>query len=132
MPHSDEKPLPVLLIFGNEDPLNPVEGGPVTAGGHTIDKPPPMVTARRWAKRYHCTMTLGATVQSIRQTSFHSCDDDVPVALLSIDGLGHHWPGNAGEQHPSPGLGPAVANIKATDVIWDFFARATSPPDESP
>ncbi|HKI74584.1 MAG TPA: hypothetical protein VJ998_08070, partial [Pseudomonadales bacterium] len=116
----------VLLIFGTADPQNPESGGRVTGpNGNVLVKPAPMSSARRWSRYYRCTTTVGATVDIIRQTSFHSCQPDVPVIFLAVSGLGHQWPGG-GPNLVDSHAGPQVANVRATDIIWDFFSRATA------
>lgn len=120
-------PLPMLLAFGNRDPLNPVNGGPVRYGPDlVITKPAQLTTAKRWANLFGCSTTISATVKMIRQTSWHVCRDNVTVIYLSIDGLGHYWPGGTVTHYanlPESIVGPYVSSMNATDVIWDYFSR---------
>lgn len=118
-----EKAVPVLLIEGNEDPLNPVTGGKVKSGDALVDVPSPMASIRGWASRYNCTTTVGATVSIVRQTSYYSCQDKVQVVLLSVSGMAHQWPGSPPHDGHTSNL---VDRFSATDTIWDFFSRTAS------
>ena len=133
-------PVPMLLIFGTRDPLNPVDGGAVKYGPDlVIHKPSQSTTAKRWANLYGCSTTISGTVQMLRQTSWHGCRDNVTVTLVTIDGLGHYWPGGTVTRYtdlPASVTGPWVSSMNATDVIWDYFSRlpktGTSSPTSAP
>lgn len=106
--------LPVMIMMGDQDPLL---AGPGVA---------PADTVREWAKYFGCSTSVAASVRMIRQTGWYGCRNNVTVALMSISGLGHHWPGGnqADEIHPAGHApGPYIGNLHATDIIWDFLTR---------
>jgi polyhydroxybutyrate depolymerase len=50
------------------------------------------------------------------------CAGGVSVALYTVAGGGHAWPGG---EHPLPGriVGRTSRDFDASEVIWRFFAR---------
>lgn len=48
------------------------------------------------------------------------------VALYTIDGHGHYWPGGRSAL-PEKTAGKNTARLKATEVIWDFFTARHLP-----
>jgi len=56
------------------------------------------------------------------QTRFIECNQGATVALYSIGGLGHSWPG--GEWFGSSG-------VNASELIWEFFDSIDPEPEQS-
>lgn len=121
-------PRPLLLMFGNADPLNPGQGGPVRYGPDLVlDKPPPQLTAKRWAERLHCVTSVRASMSLISHRGWYGCVDGVRLILLTIDDHGHYWPGGPirfYDNIPQEWVGPYQAGVDATSVIWDFFQQS--------
>ena len=48
-----------------------------------------------------------------------------PVAFdaVTVDGLGHHWPGGRALLNPRT-AGPPSDVVNATEMIWTFFKQA--------
>ncbi len=114
--------LSVLLLFGNDDPQNPRDGGTVDYGnGLVLTTPSPLATASAFAQLLQCTTQLGATATIIQSTSWHACRNHTQVQLLQVDGLGHHWPGGEPTALPPDIVGPYEGRLRATDAIWRFF-----------
>jgi polyhydroxybutyrate depolymerase len=120
------RPAPLLLVFGNADPLNPAQGGlawiPVP---HR--KPAPQVTAGQWAERLRCagppeTETPAA---GVRLQQWRRCADGSRLGWMVIDGLGHHWAGAPAMPFPSLVIGPQVAAPRLGELVWDFLAAPT-------
>ncbi|TCB98310.1 polyhydroxybutyrate depolymerase [Micromonospora zingiberis] len=73
----------------------------------------------RWQQRLACTPVNpppaapaeGATLTRAR------CADRSDVEVYLIDNMGHAWPGASGDR-----LGAPEVDLRATDLIWAFFA----------
>ena len=55
----------------------------------------------------------------IRRATYGPCRSTSDVALYTVIGGGHTWPGTAW----FPLLGPVSRQINATEIIWEFFER---------
>lgn len=73
-----------------------------------------------WVKHDGCTETpKRSETGSIRTEIYSGGKDGVEVAVYTVKGGGHAWPGGH-----SYLLGPEpTREISATDLMWDFFAR---------
>jgi len=95
------RPVPTLFLLGEADLLIPVAGGPVRLpwGNRTVVRPPIRDTITRWESR------LGT-----------------PFEVVTVPGLGHHWPGGKGQFNTRIG-GPTSDGLDANREIWAFFRR---------
>ena len=39
---------------------------------------------------------------------------------MTVDGLGHHWPGGKGRLNPRI-AGPPSDRVNGTELVWEFF-----------
>jgi len=60
----------------------------------------------------------------VSRSAYRRCRDGSEVVLVTIEGGGHTWPGSAPRGRF---LGVATANVSASDVMWEFFARHPMP-----
>lgn len=124
-------PVPVMIIFGDQDPLVPFEGGDV---GFKLFKKrgkviPVKQTVDFWVKNNECNSDPAIT------TVDSSSDEDTKavnylysggknnscVNYWLIKGGGHTWPG--GYQYlPKAIIGSTSRQIKASEEIWKFFS----------
>jgi polyhydroxybutyrate depolymerase len=95
-------PASVMAIHGTADPLIPYGGGPGRGFAH-INGPPVLDLNTFWRKVDQCEAPAATTSGSVT-TSTAGCPDNRSVALITIDGGGHHWPNFA------------------TAKLWQFFA----------
>ena len=51
-----------------------------------------------------------------------------PIELYRIEGGGHAWPGSAFSRQIEPAVGYTTFEIRATDLIWEFFEQHPLPP----
>jgi polyhydroxybutyrate depolymerase len=114
-------PVSLLMIWGADDPLNPVAGGAVRRDGETVLRPSAEETWRRWGRWLGCsdepraeTPAAGVTRRSL------ACPTGSAAELWLVAGLGHQWPG--GKTYVRAIAGPGSNAIDATEVIWRFFA----------
>lgn len=105
------KPVAVLQIHGDADPVVPFGGNPL------LGFPPTSDTIAGWRQRDTCadasspTWTLGDTYCE----AFGPCAGDTAVELCTVAGGGHDWPGG-GTAWTDPPQG-----FVATRKIVDFF-----------
>jgi polyhydroxybutyrate depolymerase len=126
------RPIPVLLMHGTDDPVVPYAGGEVggSVGGTVLSAPQ---TFDVWTQIDGCS---GQPVTGqlpdrahdgtqVQTQTFSSCSGGTAVALYTIQGGGHTWPG--GEQSAPVGvIGRTTQQFDATEVAWQFFTGATS------
>ena len=127
------RPVPLCLLVGELDPLNPLEGGEVsTPWGVAEYHPPPIRSAERWSRAVGCT-GAPAVVQErpLRLTRFGDCPDAAEVLYGVIPGLGHVWPGGT-RLLPQHLIGPASNAVNGARFIWDWFAQRRHLPHLNP
>lgn len=124
---SPRRPLPVLMIFGAQDPRNPPDGG--VAPGTTTTKPRQMANAEIWTRRMRCGAqpSVDHPVEAVTRSVWRGCDGDGSVEFWFVQGLGHRWAGGEPSKRGDELLGPYTAVIDDTEVIWAFFARHALP-----
>jgi polyhydroxybutyrate depolymerase len=124
-------PVPVLHLHGTADESVPWAGGPGKRdnGGAgrvpiRIDGPPIVDMIASWRAAASCAAPA-ETVDGPVTTSIATCPGGRTVALISVDGAGHQWPGAtpAGEAVTERlGLDPPSTALDATAVIARFFS----------
>ncbi len=120
IPHS----IPVMIIFGDEDPLVPFDGGEIMGKrGKVI---PVNETVNFWIKNNGCSENFSDHL------SFDNEDDETKadkyiykgnadVVYWLIQGGGHTWPG--GWQYlPKFLVGRTSKELNASEEIWNFFS----------
>ena len=124
----DPGPLPPLLyLMGDEDPLNPMEGGTVSTpwGGEEVH-PPPLQSFDRWRSAAGCADVPG--VRREGPVAWHDatgCGRAVRMGI--IEGHGHVWPGGP-RLLPQRIVGRGVTGLDAGELIWNFFAGLRAKP----
>ena len=117
-------PVPVLHIHGLADGNVPFDGSASTKGTN-IGTVRTAVTEvmRRFRASADCpTPTVTTTGPVTRVTA--ACPGGVDVVLITIDGVGHQWPGSTVEPSPAAvrlGVDPPSKALNATNVLWEFF-----------
>jgi polyhydroxybutyrate depolymerase len=117
--------VPMMLIFGNEDPLIPFEGGQI------IGKRGEVVSVEKcvkfWLKQDSCSFdTSTSIIDSVDddtraiKSSYSDINGNTPVIFWLIEGGGHTWP--SGLQYlPKLFIGRTSGQINASEEIWKFF-----------
>lgn len=122
---SPARPIPTLFLIGSADPLVPPAGGMVRLpwGKLRVRRPSVDEGLARWAAMMGCKTTprVERDESGIRHQVY-----DPWVHVITIDGLGHHWPGGQGQLDPRFG-GPFFPTINATEEIWLFFRGQVKP-----
>lgn len=118
-------PVPVMIVFGDADPLIPFEGGDITVLGKRGKVVSVEQSVKFWVKNNGCaekpseTITVDSTdddTRAIRYTYKGNAD----VVYWLIQGGGHTWP-KGGHFLPSFIVGRTSEEIDASEEIWKFF-----------
>ncbi|MCX4098376.1 alpha/beta hydrolase family esterase [Nocardia sp. alder85J] len=136
------RPVPVVAFHGTADPIVAYTGGwaangtllpPPTgsADGVPLDGPGPQsvpANAGAWARRDGCDPQpdIRQIAADVTVTDYR-CPSAGTVALYSVTGGGHSWPGTTSMWYPEQYTGATTHSIDATAIAWDFF-RAHSLP----
>ncbi|MFI2411548.1 alpha/beta hydrolase family esterase [Streptomyces sp. NPDC018947] len=122
-------PVPVMVVYGADDPVRPLAGLP--SPPPDPDEPIlPSMSARDSAEAFAAAGGAGEPVTEAEE----GYDRTVwrlgggsggragagTVQLLVVHGAGHTWPGSA--ITPPKGFGPTSRALDATGTILDFFA----------
>ncbi|MFE1024615.1 alpha/beta hydrolase family esterase [Streptomyces sp. NPDC058818] len=134
-------PVPVMVVYGADDPVRPLAGWP--------SPPPdpeepilPSLSARDSAEAFATAGGAGEpvteeekgydrTVWRLKEAAPDAPDApdasgasgdgrEATVQLLVVEDAGHTWPGSS--ITPPKGFGPTSKALNATDTILDFFA----------
>ena len=116
-------PVPLLLIWGRDDPLNPIDGGVVSRGGREMVRLSAEDSWRRWAALLDCSgePVVDRSVPRVTRRSFTGASGSAAAVLVEVAGLGHQWPG--GREVLRLVSGPGSDALDATAEIWTFFSR---------
>ncbi len=119
------KPLPMLYIYGTEDPLLPLDGGESTLPWGTRTTPAVESFLKTWAEASSCASEpkVVAEDDAIKKVRYPSTNNGPEVTVLYLKGHGHSWPG-ANRRIPSSMTGPNVSKLNATDELWSFFKKS--------
>ena len=124
-----DRPVPLIFIVGAVDPLCPIEGGKVFIGKKSFgEKPKIRKMLSKWV-RLHGGQEQSRQIFNKDQSkgeAFNRPGEFETVVLYIIGGHGHHWPGGKsllGERF----AGKNTSQLKATDVIWEFFKTHSLP-----
>lgn len=115
------RPVPTLYVIGSADPLVPPRGGEVRSPWlHRLVRRPPVADGLdRWAGLIGCAApsVIASDADGIRDEVYPG---PVPFRLLTIEGLGHHWPGGKGRLNHRL-AGPPSDRWDATAGVWEWF-----------
>ena len=119
------RPVPVMIIFGDDDPLVPFEGGSIKWDrGEVVSV---KKTVEFWIKNNKCGDTPTETEidnadddTSVKKFVFSGSTQRDEVVFYLIYGGGHTWPG--GWQYlPKLVVGRTSKEFNASEVIWKWF-----------
>lgn len=115
------RPVPTLYTVGTADLLIPLRGGDVRLpwNNRLARRPAVAETLDRWARALGCDPVPAPRSDSgtVRTERYPG-----PVAFdaVTVEGLGHHWPGGRAALNPRI-AGPPSDAVNATAMIWNFF-----------
>jgi polyhydroxybutyrate depolymerase len=126
------KPVSVVGIQGDADPLTPINGGwggggyARASGGYLASA---VQTMQLWAGVDRCNPIPTITDvppaandgTSVTKYSYSGCAAHTDVVYHIVHGMGHVWPPSTGYLSAAV-TGPNSHNINATEVFWEFFS----------
>jgi polyhydroxybutyrate depolymerase len=122
------RPVPVLHIHGTEDEFVPFGGGKGPKSISGVPHRSVVDTITAWVRANGCREEPAAVEElpdsagdrmKVTRTTYRGNAVDAEVALITVGGGGHTWPGRPG----SAALGRSTRNASANDIIWEFFER---------
>jgi polyhydroxybutyrate depolymerase len=129
-------PVPVVIIYGVEDPVRPLAGLPDPSPAPAGEEPvTPTTSTRASAKAFAAAGEEGDPVThgetGYDRTVWRLKDSAATVQLLVVHGAGHTWPGS--RMTPPEGFGRTSTALDATETVVSFFAarqrQDRKPPD---
>jgi len=114
----DRHAVAMIDFHGTADPDAPYNGGVTWLAPDLLANVPKF--AEKWARRNGCSSQSESSVASdVTLREYSSCTDDATVALYTIRGGGHTWPG--GEPLLESFVGRTTRSIDASSMMWAFF-----------
>ncbi|HXH19072.1 MAG TPA: T9SS type A sorting domain-containing protein [Chitinophagales bacterium] len=119
------RPFPILHFHGTADPIVNYNGA---VNIRSVND-----ALEYWRQYNNCPAVVETRLPDINQgdnttvtkLSWGLCDDAAEVIHYKIEGGGHTWPGNTENFF---GVGGAInLDIKASEIIWEFFKQYTLP-----
>jgi polyhydroxybutyrate depolymerase len=116
-------PMPMIAFHGTDDPEvsydEPAPTPPTAVPAAAAPMPP---SARFWVGRYRCTSGTPSLISThTTRIRFTACATGTDIDFYKIQGGTHGWPGGP----DAPGNLPPMNEIRASFLIWQFFARHT-------
>ncbi|WP_406186852.1 alpha/beta hydrolase family esterase [Streptomyces sp. NBC_01006] len=118
-------PVPVLIVYGAEDPVRPLAGlpspGPAAPGEEPITA---TMSARASAEAFAAAGGAGSPGEEGRpgydSVTWPAGPAGAAVRLLVMHGAGHTWPGSA--VPPPAGFGSVSTALDASATVLDFLS----------
>lgn len=129
-----QRPVPLCYITGTADPLNPIDGGPtkiIFEGSEMIraqPKPPLRDALRKWAiaNGWRGDPSSIQQIDGVHMETFPGHTAAAQVVYLTVEGLGHVWPGGTSPL-PESVVGQPSDKLPGTQRIWQFFQQFNAP-----
>jgi polyhydroxybutyrate depolymerase len=117
----DTTPVPMINFHGTDDRFAAYQGGPSWVLLHGQVFPSQLVWTAKWAVRNRCASgpVDSVVTPDVTRRSYGDCAHDADVALYTIAGGGHTWPG--GGSYPAWFVGKQTHSIEASRIMWRFF-----------
>ncbi|MAT40283.1 MAG: hypothetical protein CL946_11845 [Ectothiorhodospiraceae bacterium] len=128
---SPTRPIPILVLTGNIDPLVPYEGGAMN--GNVPDIVSSMQIVKYYIMNNNCSNVADSADlpdidpsenSTVTVLTYTDCECEATVVHYRINGGGHTWPG---VEIPNYELiaGETNEDIQASEELWDFFSAHT-------
>lgn len=113
------EPVPALFLEGEEDEINPIDGGEVNVGKGSSDSRGSVLSAVNSAEWFAERNGAGPATTSLRDGDAETRDwpGEYPVRLTTVDKSEHSFPTASGRWGNNNG-----ARYDGPGAIWDFFA----------
>jgi polyhydroxybutyrate depolymerase len=103
------RPMRIIAVHGDADPLDPYSGGPDGRRGYPA-VPPAIPAVAAWAAIDGCAHAITSSIAPHIVTTTYSCG----AQLVTVKGGGHTWPGGA---RVATALGFTTSEYDATGAI---------------
>lgn len=120
------RPVPIILFYGTEDPLNKIEKYPwwfyrvmnILPNEEYRENFPLDEWIDGWVSRNGCIDTTEVILHSsdVKGLSYGECDENTKIIIYMIDGGGHTWPGGRNSS-----VFGKTSEINASEMMWKFF-----------
>lgn len=128
-----QRPVPVMIIFGDEDPLVPFNGGDISVFG--LRKRGKVIPVEQsvnfWVTANGCnTVPVETKFDSVSDGTqvskkvYSSKTGNGDVEYWLVTGGGHTWPGGL-QYLPKIIIGKTSREFNASEEIWKFFSNKT-------
>lgn len=131
------RPVPILILLGDQDPMMPYEGGRVAPN---LKKPRGRVisadaTLEWWQHANRCVTQAVVDHlpdidpedgQRTRRERYVPEQGGAPIERVVVEGGGHTWPGGA-QYLPVSIVGPTTHDFEASELIWAFLREHRMP-----
>jgi polyhydroxybutyrate depolymerase len=118
------RPLSIIAFHGTKDPLVPYQNGAVGLSLPGVKVRGTQRNMSDWARLDHCRShpRMKRIGSQVDRQWWTGCTGRTSLALYSILGGGHSWPG----ADPKKSIGLTTQQISATNQILGFFDRSPS------
>lgn len=123
-----KRPVPVIHFHGTDDQFAPFKGGKGTKSLSQTDFYSVDHSIKAWIKADGCKTepvivklpdkAKDGTTATIK--TYGGGKDGAEVVLVTVDGMGHTWPGRVPLVRF---LGAATRNVSANEMMWRFFEK---------
>ena len=123
---TNHRPVPVIAFHGTADPVCPYNGGASKLAGGSF--PSVREFFATWSRRNQCRPNPVESIIAgdVTRLQYTDCADNAGVALYTVRGEGHQWPGGK-RVAVEWMLGPYSGSIDATRQMWAFFREHQLP-----
>jgi polyhydroxybutyrate depolymerase len=120
--------VPVMHFHGLADQNSPYQGGVGARSVSRVNFTSVPQTIDFWRRHNGCPEAAETVLKGEATLKrWTPCRSGSEVALWSIEGGGHTWPGGETTLLEKPIVGPVNRDISASDEMWAFFARHRLP-----
>jgi polyhydroxybutyrate depolymerase len=124
-PCQPSQPISVIEFHGSDDRNVPYDGGVGLESLVGVDFASVQDSIELWISANGCdSQPQTNTTDNFVHEIWTGCDEETAVALYTIIGGGHTWPGGA---RGWPGADQPTQTISASQLIWEFFAAHPKP-----
>lgn len=123
------RPISVMIIYGREDPANPLDDSPPARmfANRKYERMRPQEVLASWLKINECSTKATHTdkTDSVSLTRYQG-KDKAEVVFCIIEKMGHTWPGGKEALFSKAILGNVSHDFSMSD-IWAFFQQHPMP-----
>jgi polyhydroxybutyrate depolymerase len=127
VPCAPSRPVSVLAVHGDADPVVPYGGGPMVGRGGPSDIVAAPAMAARWRAIDGCPPAVdgppsdGGDGTSVQRSDAGGCAGGTAVDFVTVRGGGHTWP-SGNFSLPAATVGATTRAFDASAAAADFFA----------